>query len=109
MKKILVAFLILLLAGCGVDKEGSVIDEHIEIIGSYAEYASSDHESYIKSMNEFNEYLSNIVGKYEEYAQVQIEANEMRIKGIEENDNELFSDSAWVDAKARQILDDIRK
>lgn len=110
MKKIVIVLMVVLLAACGNSVDASQIDEQINIMKAHAETAGTDREGYMSTLKEFNEYLETIEDKdYEEYVTIQMEANNMRYKGLENDDSDLISDSAWKQAQALQILDEIRE
>ena len=112
MKKLLSGLIILLLlVGCGIQTSVDVteIDAHVERLKQHAE-TQSDFEQYKADLEEFNNYLKGIDNeKYQEYIEVQIEANNMRIEGIEEMDSDLITESSFKQAHALDILEQIKE
>lgn len=110
MKKIMIVVLFLVgLTGCGNDVTLDEIDNYVNEIKVNAESAADDKEGYKDVIQEFNEYLKNADGKFEEYADAQIEANTLRLEGLNKDDNELISESSWKQAEALQILDELKE
>lgn len=109
MKKLLVVGLLFLgLFGCSSEVSIEEIETHVDKIKTHAETAGTNEEGFLEDLQAFNEYLEDVESEFKEYAEIQIEANNMRIEGLTNKDNELISDSSWKQAEALQILDEIK-
>lgn len=104
--KVFVVSIVLVLAACSNKVNNGDIDSYIAKMKEYAETGSSNKESYIEELEEFNEFLSKIEDEsYAEYVKLQLEANNMRIEGLKTNNADLISESSWKQAQALEVLE----
>lgn len=108
-KLLLVVVAMLFLGACGNSVGLDEINSHISKMKEHAETAGSNPEQYMEDIKEFNLILENVNDDLKRYAETQIEANNMRLEGLKNNNTELISDSTWIQAKALQILDELKE
>lgn len=105
MKKYLLLLGLLFVVGFNSDDVNiDEIHNYIEDIKEYAEINRASEE-YVPTLQAFNDYLDNITHEeLQEYIDVQIEANNMRIEGLQKDDADLITESSFKQAKALEIL-----
>lgn len=109
-KALLVLIGVIILSACSANTNATMseIDEYVEKLRQHSE-TLSDFEQYKADLEEFNSYLGGIKEKeYKDYVKIQIEANIMRIAGIEKMDSKLITDSSFKQAQALDILEEIK-
>lgn len=115
MKKIMIAFMLaLLLAGCSGSFDAHKMDSYIDKVETYSIgilVGENDFDDLKQVIDEYNSELKKIDTKdkdIKEFVDYQLEANKLRIEGIEKDDGELITESSKLQYFAIMKLQEIK-
>lgn len=115
MKKLMITFVLaVLLTGCSSSFNASKMDSYIDKIETYSVgmlLGENSFDDLKQVIDEYNKELENINSDDEniqEFIDYQLEANKLRIEGIEKDDGELITESSKLQYFAIMKLQEIK-